>query len=73
MTRVNLPLSQMTLAQKLDLMEMLWDDLSQNEQTLDSPAWHEAVLKEREEALNAGKVKISDWDEAKKRIRKNVL
>jgi len=40
MERVDLPLSQLTLAQKLDLMETLWTDLTRNEKTLESPAWH---------------------------------
>ena len=31
--------------------------------------WHEAVLKDREEAFSAGKVLVSDWDQAKKRIK----
>lgn len=44
MERIDLPLSQFTQAQKLDLMESLWDDLSRDEKKLESPAWHEAVL-----------------------------
>ncbi len=72
MERVNLPLSQLTLAQKLDLMEVIWDDMAKNEKTFESPGWHEDVLKDREQALAAGKVLISDWSEAKERIRRNV-
>ncbi len=40
MERIELPLSQFTQAQKRDLTESLWDDVK----TLESPAWHEAVL-----------------------------
>ena len=65
MKKVVLPLSQLTLAQKLDLMETLWTDLSRNEEKFESPAWHATVLKEREEAYAAGKLKVSDWEEAK--------
>lgn len=72
MERIELPLSQFTHAQKLDLMETIWDDLSRDEKTFESPAWHEKVLKEREEALSTGKVKISDLEEAKERIKRNV-
>jgi len=53
-------------------MESIWDDLYSSEQTIKSPAWHEEVLRDREEALKTGKLSISDWEEAKDRIRKNV-
>ncbi len=72
MERVDLPLSELTLAQKLHLMEALWDDLAKHDQTLESPHWHEEVLRDREEALAAGKATVSGWKEAKDRIRKNV-
>ena len=42
-----LPLSQFTLAQKLNLMEAIWHDLSRDEEHLESPAWHDEVLKDR--------------------------
>jgi hypothetical protein len=35
MRRVELPVSRLSLAQKLDLMETLWADLSQDEKKLD--------------------------------------
>jgi len=72
MKRVDLPLSKLSVAQKLDLMETLWADLSQDERKLKSPAWHETVLKDREEAYAAGKITVSDWEQAKKRIRKKA-
>jgi hypothetical protein len=72
MERVELPLSKLTLAQKLDLMEAIWDDLAKHEESLESPHWHEEVLKERERALAGGEAIVSDWEEAKGRIRRNV-
>ncbi len=70
--RVELPISRLSLAQKLDLMETLWADLSRDETKLESPDWHRAVLEDRGKALKAGKVAVSDWEQAKKRIRKKV-
>jgi hypothetical protein len=72
MERVELPLSKLTLAQKLDLMEAIWDDVAKHEETLESPSWHEEVLKERERALGGGKAIVSDWEEAKGRVIRNV-
>ena len=72
MKRVDLSLSQLSLVQKLNLMEALWADLSRDERKLKSPVWHETVLKDREEAFMAGKVTVSDWEQAKRRIKKKV-
>jgi hypothetical protein len=72
MKKVDLPVSQLSLAQKLDLMETLWAELSRDQKALKSPDWHETVLKDREEAFATGKATISDWDQAKKRIKKKV-
>ena len=72
MKRVDLPLSKLSVAQKLHLMETLWADLTRDEKKLKSPVWHETVLKDREEAYAAGKIAVSDWEQAKKRIRKKI-
>jgi len=72
MKKVDLPVSHLSLAQKLNLMETLWAELSRDEKALKSPAWHETVLKDRKEAFATGKATISDWDQAKKRIKKKV-
>ena len=72
MKRSDWPISQLSLPEKLDLLEIIWDDLSRNENTLESPDWHEAILKDREAALASGKVTVSDWEGAKARIRRKV-
>lgn len=72
MNRIDVPIAELSFTQKLDLMEMLWADMAGNEKNLESPAWHEAVLNDRDAALKAGKVTASDWEEAKERIKKNV-
>ena len=70
MKTVDLPISKLSFAEKLDLMERLWADLTRDEKKFKSPAWHETVLKDREVAYKAGKITVSDWEQAKKRIRK---
>ena len=72
MNRIDVPIAQLSFTQKLDLMEMLWADMTGNEKNLESPAWHGTILNDREVALNAGKVTVSNWEEAKERIKKNV-
>ena len=72
MNRFEVPIAQLSFTQKLDLMETLWADMIGNEKKLESPAWHEAVLNDRKAALDAGKITVSSWEEAKERIKKNV-
>ena len=72
MKRAELSLTQFSFEEKLNLMESLWADITLDETKLKSPAWHETVLKDREEAFAAGKVSVSDWEQAKKRIKKKV-
>ena len=69
---VVLPLKKMSRDEKLRAMEELWADLSQDEGRFESPAWHEQALREAERAVKAGKARFSDWEEAKKRIRRKA-
>lgn len=60
-----LDIQDMTTIEKLQAMEILWDDLCRNVRELESPAWHGAILQEREEQLRQGKDTFEDWDRAK--------
>jgi hypothetical protein len=59
----------MTVAEKLRAMEALWADLSRHEAQLESPAWHEEVLRDREAKIKSGKESFMDWEVAKKQLR----
>ncbi len=72
MEKIDLPLSKLTLTQKLDLMEAIWDDLTKHEEELESPEWHERVLSDREEAVVTGRATVSDWEDAKATVRRKV-
>ena len=65
-------LSKLSFAQKLNLMEKIWEDLTKNKNELESPNWHIEVLNDRDNAIKEDKAKFSDWTEAKERIRKNI-
>ncbi len=67
-----LPLDQMTTEDKLRAMEELWADLIRNQRELESPAWHETVLKQREERLRTGQETPIDWESAKKELRERL-
>lgn len=67
-----LPLDRMTVEDKLKAVEMLWDDLCRNEKQIPFADWQKELLDERQRQIDAGKAKFSDWETAKKRIRKRT-
>jgi putative addiction module component (TIGR02574 family) len=67
-----LPLKEMTVAEKLQLMEVLWDDLSRNPEDVPSPAWHEEVLAERQRQIDEGKAKFLSLDEFRQSLQKEI-
>lgn len=56
-------------AEKLKIIEALWEDLSADEANFASPAWHEGILRETAADYEAGKVSALDWEDAKKKLR----
>jgi hypothetical protein len=67
---ITLRLDQMTTEEKLIAMEELWTDLTRNQREFKSPAWHESILKERDERVRAGLEQPVDWDRAKDELRR---
>ena len=63
-------IAEMPVAEKLQLMEALWDSLSARSATnAESPAWHEQALKQAESDLITGAVRFVDWADAKDQLR----
>jgi hypothetical protein len=69
---VELPLDRMSLPEKLRLMEVLWDDLTRKPDDIPSPAWHKDVLEDIRRRAESGEEQFSDWESAKKEIRRRV-
>lgn len=67
--RITLPLGEMTLQEKIEAMELLWDDLVRSPEGVDSPAWHKSILEERGQRVADGTAHFTDWEEAKAEIR----
>ena len=66
---VTLPLSEMSVVEKLRLMEEIWEDLRRNSDAIESPAWHEEVLKETlEQQIASGEARFVDWEQTKAEI-----
>ena len=69
LAEIEAELGKLTLEEKLRAMETLWADLSRNEQDIQSPPWHEQLLKEREQRVQSGQEKLESWEEAKRELR----
>jgi len=67
-----LPLDEMTITDKLSVMERLWDDLCRNAEHIPSPSGHEDILSAREKRVRKGRAQFVDLDELKKRTRKSI-
>ena len=67
-----LPLEKMTVEEKLQAMESLWDDLCNRAGVVTTPAWPGDVLAEREAMLGRGEDQFEDWEEAKRNINNQV-
>ncbi|MEQ8211768.1 MAG: addiction module protein [Lacipirellulaceae bacterium] len=67
---VDLPLDSMSVADKLATIETIWASLCQKPSDVESPAWHEEVLKERKRRLESGEATLSPWQEVKQRLQK---
>lgn len=67
--KISLPLDQMTVEEKLQAMEMLWDDLARNEKDVPPPAWHGEVLESIEADIERGDESYEDWETVKKKLR----
>jgi len=60
-----LPLNEMSAEEKLKTMEALWESLAADPASIESPDWHEEVLRERENKIASGETKFIDWEKAK--------
>jgi hypothetical protein len=66
---LQLPLDTMTVAEKVQLLEQVWDDLCRHASDLRSPTWHLEILEERQRQITAGTMPVSPWAEAKARLQ----
>lgn len=68
-TASTLPIENLSIADKLLLMERLWADLSRRTEDIPSPDWHGDVLEAREAEIREGRTAFIEWDDAKQRLR----
>ncbi len=69
---VSLPLKEMTISEKIGIMEEIWCDLSIAGKGYTPPDWHDRILEERVRLAESGEVGFTDWESAKKQINDRV-
>ena len=65
-------LDQMTILEKVRLMELLWHDLSSQPENVEVPEWHREILQERERALASGETAFIDFEDAVKELQQRI-
>jgi hypothetical protein len=66
---LTLPLDQMSISEKLQALETIWQNLCRKPESMPPPAWHADVLRARENRVQQGSSEFQDWAEAKTKIR----
>ena len=69
---IKLPLDEMTIQEKLAIMESLWEDLSKSPDVVESPEWHKEVLDSRSKQIVEKTSGFRDWETAKADIRSKL-
>ncbi len=67
-----IPLDKMSAEEKIKTMEILWDDLCKNADSIPSPEWHKSVLEQREKEIQSGREGYVEWNRARKDIFKSI-
>jgi hypothetical protein len=67
-----LPLNEMTIEEKLKLIEDIWEDMLKNSNDIPTPSWHLEILQAREKKIKEGKANFIDLKDVKKNIRKII-
>lgn len=65
--KITLPLNEMTVSDKIGIMEEIWSDLSSVNNEYSPPDWHTRILEERLRLAESGEVGFTDWKTAKER------
>ena len=62
-------LQQLSKEEKIEVVQMLWDDIARNQNQVDIPEEHKRILDQRLEKMQEGKAKFKSWDEISKKYK----
>ncbi|HEY4785424.1 MAG TPA: addiction module protein [Bacteroidales bacterium] len=55
---------------KIQLVQMLWDDIAKDQNFDDLPDEHKRLLEERLESIKMGKAAFKSWDDVKRKFER---
>ena len=58
-------IKKMSIIERLQAMEELWDSLYHEENEIESPEWHKDILESRREKINKGKAEFISLEDLK--------
>ena len=58
-------IKKMSVIERLQAMETLWDSLVDEESEIESPQWHREILEERKNKIENGKAEFISLEELK--------
>ena len=73
MSSLVINVGDLSAAEKLALMERLWESMDSGDALAEPPGWHDEILAEREAEWNQRHSVSQDWSEAKQEIRKTAV
>ena len=66
----DLDIKQLSVAERLDLISVLWDSIPNSLEELPIPEWHREELERRLADANSNPKAGIPWDEVRQRLRK---
>ena len=59
-------IKKMTMQQRIKIMEQIWGSLIEEDETPESPQWHQKILENRRKKIESGEAKFLSIDELKR-------
>lgn len=65
MSNHDISIAELSVAEKLSLMERIWVDLEKKPSEIPSPKWHGDILAQRRQSIKNNESEFIDWADAK--------
>ena len=62
-------IEKMSVSERLQAMDQLWDSLNRSDEEIPSPDWHQEVLADRKARAQRGEAKFLTLDQLRARLR----
>ena len=66
-------IERMSVTERLQAIDQLWDSLTRNSHDIPSPDWHQDVLADRKARAQSGEAKFLTLDQLRSRLRSSEL